>query len=139
DAVKTRYHGDLHLGQVLVKQNDVVLIDFEGEPRRSLEERRSKHSALKDVAGVIRSFDYAAAAAGRTVAELPAVQLTDFQKFCAEWRILAEQKFLERYRETIDGCPVWPRDSEAAADLLNLLILDKAVYEIGYEIANRPN
>ncbi|HVW22085.1 MAG TPA: maltose alpha-D-glucosyltransferase [Opitutaceae bacterium] len=139
EAVKTRYHGDLHLGQVLVKQNDVVLIDFEGEPRRSLEERRSKHSALKDVAGVLRSFDYAAAAAGRTVAELPAVQLTDFQKFCAEWRVLAERKFLERYRETIDGCPVWPRSAQAAEDLLNLLILDKAIYEIGYEIANRPN
>ena len=139
DAVKTRYHGDLHLGQVLINKNDVVIIDFEGEPRRSMEERRRKHSALKDVAGIIRSFDYAAAAAGRTVAELPAVQLEDFQKFCADWRELVVRKFLDRYRATIGECPVWPRDEEAASNLLELFVLDKALYELGYELANRPN
>jgi len=138
EAMRTRYHGDLHLGQVLIKQNDVVIIDFEGEPRRSMEERRRKHSALKDVAGIIRSFDYAAAAAGRTVAELPAVELQDFQKFCAEWREKVVRKFLEHYRATIEGCPVWPRNERAAADLLDFFILEKALYEIGYELANRP-
>ncbi|HEY3755738.1 MAG TPA: maltose alpha-D-glucosyltransferase [Opitutaceae bacterium] len=138
-AVKTRYHGDLHLGQVLIKQNDVVIIDFEGEPRRSMSERRRKHTALKDVAGILRSFDYAAAAAARTVAELPAVQLEDFRKFCSEWRVQAEARFLDRYRDTIAGSPVWPGESGAAADLLEVLVLDKAFYEIGYELANRPN
>jgi maltose alpha-D-glucosyltransferase/alpha-amylase len=138
-AVKTRYHGDLHLGQVLIKQNDVVIIDFEGEPRRSMPERRRKSSALKDVAGIIRSFDYAAAAAGRTVAELPAVQLGDFQKFCADWRELVVRHFLQRYRKTIADCPVWPSDSSAALELLEFFVLDKALYEVGYELANRPN
>ena len=138
-AMKTRYHGDLHLGQVLIKQNDVVIIDFEGEPRRTMPERRRKNSALKDVAGIIRSFDYAAAAAGRTVAELPAVQLADFQKFCADWRELVIKHFLERYRETIADCPVWPADDTAARELLEFFILDKALYEVGYELANRPN
>jgi maltose alpha-D-glucosyltransferase/alpha-amylase len=138
-AAKSRYHGDLHLGQVLIKQNDVVIIDFEGEPRRSMAERRRKHTALKDVAGILRSFDYAAAAAARTVAELPAVQVEDFRKFCTDWRIQAESKFLDRYRDTIAGCPVWPSDAAAASDLLEVLILDKAFYEIGYELANRPN
>jgi maltose alpha-D-glucosyltransferase/alpha-amylase len=139
NAVKTRYHGDLHLGQVLIKQNDVVIIDFEGEPRRTMAERRRKSSALKDVAGIIRSFDYAAAAAGRTVAELPAVQLADFQKFCADWRELVVRKFLERYRATIGDCPVWPSDDAAATELLEFFVLDKALYEVGYELANRPN
>jgi len=139
DAVKTRYHGDLHLGQVLIKQNDVVIIDFEGEPRRTMAERRRKNSALKDVAGLIRSFDYAAAAAGRTVAELPAVQLEDFQKFCADWREQVIRHFLERYETTIADCPIWPKDPVAANELLEFFILDKALYEVGYELANRPN
>ena len=137
-AVKTRYHGDLHLGQVLLRENDVVIIDFEGEPRRTMEERRRKHTALKDVAGILRSFDYAAAAAARTVAELPAIQVRDFEVFCTEWRQIAERKFLEQYRAVIAGCPVWPEDPLAAAELLEVLVLDKAVYEIGYELANRP-
>jgi maltose alpha-D-glucosyltransferase/alpha-amylase len=137
-AVKTRYHGDLHLGQVLINQSDVVIIDFEGEPRRPLADRRRKHSALKDVAGIIRSFDYAAASAARTVAELPAAELADFQKFCTDWQGEAVSAFLNRYRETIAGSAVWPRDPAGAADLLDLLILDKAFYEIGYELANRP-
>jgi maltose alpha-D-glucosyltransferase/alpha-amylase len=139
EAVKTRYHGDLHLGQVLINKSDVAIVDFEGEPRRTMEERRRKHSALRDVAGIIRSFDYAAAAAGRTVAELPAVELQDFHKFCDEWRADVVRRFLDSYRSTIAGCPVWPKDDAAALDLLNLFVLDKAFYEIGYELANRPN
>ncbi len=137
-AVKTRYHGDLHLGQVLLNQNDVLIIDFEGEPRHAMAERRRKHTALKDVAGILRSFDYAAAAAARTVAELPAVQVKDFEAFCDEWRGEAEAKFLSGYREAIAGCPTWPEDETAAQELLEVLILDKAIYEIGYELANRP-
>jgi maltose alpha-D-glucosyltransferase/alpha-amylase len=137
-AMKTRYHGDLHLGQVLVKQSDVVIIDFEGEPRHSMEERRRKHTPLKDVAGILRSFDYAAAAAARTVAELPALEVEDFQAFCNEWRALSVGAFMSAYRETIGDCPVWPENREGAADLLDLLVLDQAIYEVGYELANRP-
>ncbi|MGH7997518.1 MAG: putative maltokinase, partial [Opitutaceae bacterium] len=136
--MKTRCHGDLHLGQVLLKQNDVVIVNFEGPADRPLEERRRKHTPLRDVAGILRSFDYAAATAARTVAELPAVQLRDFETFCAEWRIAAEGKFLERYRETMAGCPVWPENESAASELLDMLMLDKAIGEIGYELANRP-
>jgi maltose alpha-D-glucosyltransferase/alpha-amylase len=138
DAVKTRYHGDLHLGQVLVAQNDVVIIDFEGEPQRSLEERRRKHTPLRDVAGILRSFDYAAAAAVRAAAQVPAFDVGGFERFCAEWRDFSVKSFMEQYREKVADCPIWPSHPGAAKALSELMIIEKAFYEIGYELANRP-
>jgi maltose alpha-D-glucosyltransferase/alpha-amylase len=125
-----RIHGDLHLGQVLVTAGDVVLIDFEGEPSRPLSERRAKHSPLRDVAGVLRSFDYAAATALRRVAhdgdeaQDRAVALLD------AFRARASEVFLAGYRE--GGGRI---DSE----LLDLCLLEKAAYEVAYEAANRPD
>jgi maltose alpha-D-glucosyltransferase/alpha-amylase len=137
-AMKTRIHGDLHLGQVLVVKNDFMIIDFEGEPRRSFEERRQKHTPLKDVAGMIRSIDYAAAAALRNADGIPSADRAGMEDFCNDWRRRTEDAFLSGYREEIEGSRAWPSSDGAAKKLLDLLILEKALYEIGYELANRP-
>ena len=136
--VKTRYHGDFHLGQVLVVENDFRIIDFEGEPRRPLDERRQKHTPLKDVAGMLRSVDYAAAVAIRNAVDLPATDRVDLEGFCVAWRDRTFQTYFEAYRAKVAGAPIWPSDETHAVALLNLLIIEKALYEIGYELANRP-
>jgi maltose alpha-D-glucosyltransferase/alpha-amylase len=136
--MKTRFHGDYHLGQVVVAQNDVYILDFEGEPRRPLAERRTKHTPLRDVAGMLRSFDYAAWAAldhqskdhpDRRALLLPHV---------LRWRDQAAEAFLSGYRDVMAGCPSYPGDARAAQGLLDLAMLEKLFYEIGYELANRP-
>jgi maltose alpha-D-glucosyltransferase/alpha-amylase len=137
-AVKTRYHGDLHLGQVLVVQNDFVIIDFEGEPARSFAERRAKHSALRDVAGMMRSFDYAAFAA---LYRLSAEQVDVFGSLEPHARIFeasAAEAFMAGYQEGLGDCSVMPDDPVAARYLLTLFVLEKAFYELRYEINHRP-
>ena len=99
-AIKTRIHGDYHLGQVLVAQNDFYILDFEGEPARPLAERRAKSSPLKDVAGMVRSFDYAAWAAVMNLADIDAGSVALVQTLAEAWRQATEQAFLEAYRET---------------------------------------
>jgi maltose alpha-D-glucosyltransferase / alpha-amylase len=138
-AIKTRIHGDYHLGQVLVAQNDFYVLDFEGEPARPLAERRAKSSPLKDVAGMVRSFDYAAWAAVMNLADIDAGSVALVQRLAEAWRQATERAFLEAYRESIAGCPSWPEDEAAARRLLDLFLLEKALYEICYEAANRPN
>jgi maltose alpha-D-glucosyltransferase/alpha-amylase len=137
-AMKTRFHGDYHLGQVLLVRNDFIIIDFEGEPRRSLEERRRKHSPLRDVAGMVRSFAYAAAAALREGVELRPASRELLERFVADWARRSIGAFLDGYRRTITGCASYPDRDQSAQDLLDLFILEKAFYEIGYELANRP-
>lgn len=138
-AVKTRYHGDLHLGQVLVVQNDFVIIDFEGEPARTFAERRAKHSALRDVAGMLRSFDYAAfAALYRLSAEQPDA-FGRLEPHAQIFEATAAKAFMAGYQEAIYDCPVMPGDAVAAEHLLTLFILEKAFYELRYEIHHRPN
>ncbi|WP_404385781.1 maltose alpha-D-glucosyltransferase [Caenispirillum salinarum] len=137
--VKTRFHGDFHLGQVLVAHNDWVFLDFEGEPTRKLEERRSKNSALKDVAGMLRSFNYAAWAALFKQAEFNDQAFDRLTEYAADWERSTVAAFMAGYRETIEGCAVWPGDGETAATLLEAFTLEKALYEIAYEVANRPD
>ncbi len=133
--VRCRVHGDLHLGQLLVAGQDVQIIDFEGEPAKSLEERRRKYVPLRDVAGMLRSFDYAAheverqakqAGGGDGVGRAAAI-LADFRRFAAD-------AFLEGYEEGL-GQPL----SDKQRILLELLMLEKAGYEVCYESANRPD
>jgi maltose alpha-D-glucosyltransferase/alpha-amylase len=139
DAMKIRTHGDYHLGQVVVAQNDFYIIDFEGEPRRPMSERRSKDSPLRDVAGMLRSFDYAARAAFDQVSQANPDRANDLERLTTVWRDLTAETYLAAYRETIAGCPAYPDDPAAADALLRLFVLEKAFYEIQYELANRPN
>ncbi|MFT8244364.1 maltose alpha-D-glucosyltransferase [Roseomonas sp. BN140053] len=139
-ALKTRVHGDFHLGQVLVAQGDAVIVDFEGEPARPLEERRAKGSPLRDVAGLLRSFDYAAAAAAQdTTGSAGAAAAPERRAaLLARFRTEASDAFLAAYREVEHAAPArWvPEGSEQA--LLDLFLIEKAAYEIRYEAANRP-
>ncbi|HET7411828.1 MAG TPA: phosphotransferase, partial [Pararhizobium sp.] len=135
---RSRIHGDFHLGQVLVAQNDVMFIDFEGEPRRSLTERRAKASPLRDVAGMLRSFDYAAATAlDRHLEHYAATSEAALARTRA-WLDHTNREFLSAYMAGMMVAPIFPRDEEAARNLIDLFVLQKAMYEIGYELANRP-
>jgi len=137
-ALKTRIHGDLHLGQTLVVKDDFHIIDFEGEPSRSTDERRAKAIPLRDVAGMLRSFEYAAWAALFNLTDRDPDGFAKLLPSALEWRDLVQAAFRDSYEKTIVGCPSWPNDPTEAARLLNLCLLDKALYEIGYEAASRP-
>jgi maltose alpha-D-glucosyltransferase/alpha-amylase len=138
-AWQTRVHGDFHLGQVLVTSGDATLIDFEGEPAKTMAQRRAKSCPLRDVAGILRSFDYAAATgAGSRAAESDAAAMRR-QQFVQEFRLSASRAFLEAYRGVLDGAArpwVTPATQQ---NLLDLFLLEKAAYEVRYEIANRPS
>jgi maltose alpha-D-glucosyltransferase/alpha-amylase len=136
--LKTRLHGDLHLGQVLLCKDDFAIIDFEGEPARPLEERRAKHCILKDVAGMLRSFDYAAAASVADRLELQPQHRETVLRAAAEWQDLARSRFLEGYRGAVDGLVSHPAGGDAER-LLQLFLIEKVLYEIAYEGANRPS
>ncbi len=138
-ALDCRVHGDFHLGQVLVVQSDAYIIDFEGEPARPLEQRRAKSSPLRDVAGLLRSFDYAAAAAGSSGRTL-ASATTDERRgaLLHQFRDAATRVFMEQYRAVLhDSATPWV-SREAEQPLLDLFLIEKAAYEIRYEAANRP-
>jgi maltokinase len=122
-----RHHGDFHLGQTLLADEDWVILDFEGEPARSLAERRRKRSPLRDVAGMLRSFAYAASAS----------ELQRGVRAPAGWEQQARDEFLAGYRETVDRS-LLPAGEEAIAKLLAVFELEKAVYELRYELDNRP-
>jgi maltose alpha-D-glucosyltransferase/alpha-amylase len=139
DAVKTRYHGDLHLGQVIAVQNDFYFIDFEGEPARPLAERRRKSSPLRDVAGMIRSFEYAATTAVRQIAETRPAALPRMSVAADTWRQRAVDGFRAAYRKGMRGCRAYPASKLQAKALIDFFILEKAVYEVNYELANRPD
>ncbi len=139
DAMKTRYHGDFHLGQVLVVENDLVIVDFEGEPARPLAERRIKHSPLRDVGGMLRSFNYAAdVALQHETAKRPEMAAI-LAPLARDWERLAAESFLAGYREGVEGCPCYPADPSQAEALLKLFTLEKALYELRYEMDNRPD
>jgi maltose alpha-D-glucosyltransferase/alpha-amylase len=132
---RTRIHGDLHLGQVLVCGNDVAIIDFEGEPIKPLEERRAKRSQMRDVAGMVRSFDYAAAMIERErrlAAGAPGQARA--AELLRQFRTIAEERFLEAY-----GTGRGRALDERERRIIEAFAIQKAAYEIVYEAANRPD
>ena len=135
-AIKTRVHGDYHLGQVLIAEADVVILDFEGEPARPLAERRERNSALRDVAGMLRSFNYA-----RWTAFRAAVRGHEDDERLAplalEWETQVRRAFLAAYDEGTRDNEAMPALA-AVRGLLELFELEKALYELRYELANRP-
>jgi maltose alpha-D-glucosyltransferase/alpha-amylase len=136
---KIRHHGDFHLGQMLIVRDDVFIIDFEGEPRRSLAERRAKAPAARDVAGLIRSIDYSATAALDRGLKIAPDEQGKLAAALASWRERATAAFLGSYRENMSDARLWPSDATTADRLLDFFLLEKAIYEIGYEIAHRPD
>lgn len=136
-ATRIRCHGDFHLGQVLYTGSDFVFIDFEGEPARSIAERRLKRTPLKDVAGMVRSFQYAAYAALRGLEdERNTARLEPWARF---WQERCSAAFVAAYYEAAEPAGLLPPDFESRAGLVELYLLDKAFYEIAYEINNRPD
>jgi maltose alpha-D-glucosyltransferase/alpha-amylase len=142
-ARRIRIHGDFHAGQVLWTGRDVVIIDFEGEPARPLSERRRKRSALVDVAGMIRSFHYAAhGSLTGSSQDRAAVRPGDpaiLERWLAFWYLHVSAAFLRGYRDAAGDGPFVPRDDEEFARLLDAFLLEKAIYELGYELNNRPD
>ena len=133
-AMLTRIHGDLHLGQVLVANGDVYIIDFEGEPAKPVALRRAKNHRLRDVAGMLRSFDYAGAVMKRrSVATQAHVADPQRDAFLRTFVVGAVQSFLAGYADVLPA-----EDAEAEQNLLRLFLIEKAAYEIAYEAANRP-
>ena len=138
-GLRIRVHGDLHLGQVLVIKGDAYLIDFEGEPARPLHERRGKHSPYKDVSGVLRSFDYAAAMAMNVhnVDNTVDAQAAR-QRVADRYLIEARQAFVDAYRLAAASLAHAWQDPEGEDAALALFGLEKAAYEVAYEAENRP-
>ncbi|TLP56612.1 MULTISPECIES: maltose alpha-D-glucosyltransferase [Pseudomonas] len=136
-----RVHGDLHLGQVLVVQGDAYLIDFEGEPARPLEERRAKHSPYKDVSGVLRSFDYAAAMILRSAstADLCEAEQQARKRVARQYLHQSRHAFVEAYGLASAAMPHAWQHAEGERAALELFCLEKAAYEIAYEAENRPS
>jgi maltose alpha-D-glucosyltransferase / alpha-amylase len=137
-AMRTRIHGDYHLGQVLRAGSDFVIIDFEGEPARPIAERRIKRSPLQDVAGMLRSFHYAAFA---PLLGENKVQVEDARKASAwgeSWNAWVAERFLRKYFLTAGAASFLPQSQTDTQRLLELHLLEKAIYELGYELNNRP-
>jgi maltose alpha-D-glucosyltransferase/alpha-amylase len=138
-TLRTRIHGDFHLGQVLVTSGDAMLIDFEGEPSKSLAERRAKGCPLRDVAGLLRSFDYAAATLAREPAPAFEQSAERRDEFLRSFVTTASSRFLESYHAAAQAAEhQWFGDDTTAQVLTDLFLVQKAAYEISYEAANRP-
>jgi len=140
-ALRCRCHGDYHLGQVLYTGEDFVIIDFEGEPVRSLAERRRKHSPLKDVAGMLRSFHYAAASALQDQVSKEQERAGDAQlleQWADAWYLWVSAAYLKEYLAVAAAGAFLPQAREDLQALLDAYLLEKAVYELIYELNNRP-
>jgi maltose alpha-D-glucosyltransferase / alpha-amylase len=140
-VARIRTHGDLHLGQILYTGKDFVIIDFEGEPARPLSERRRKRAALRDAAGMIRSLHYAAHTALVEQLRAGALGKTDYatlEPWARLWQAWTSRAFLKGYVDTADRPSLVPHDREDLNVLLEALLMEKAVYEVGYELNNRP-
>jgi maltose alpha-D-glucosyltransferase / alpha-amylase len=135
---RIRIHGDYHLAQVLRVKTDFIIIDFEGEPARSLAERRSKQCALKDVAGMLRSFSYAAYASLINYTTRHPEDIARLEPWAQLWERSVAAQFLRSYRETAAGAEFLPPGRSDFGTLLDLFLVDKALYELLYELNTRP-
>jgi len=142
-VLRTRYHGDFHLGQVLYTGKDFVIIDFEGEPARPLSERRMKRSPLRDVAGMLRSFHYAAYSAlfdqvNRGLMNSHPEGMAGFEPWIQLWHVWVSAAFLNAYLAHAGQEGFVPRNRADLQLMLDVYLLEKAVYELSYELNNRP-
>jgi maltose alpha-D-glucosyltransferase/alpha-amylase len=141
EGARVRVHGDFHLGQVLHTGRDFVIIDFEGEPARTLAERRRRRSPIADVAGMLRSFHYAVW--GVLTPELGSrvrpEDLPTFERWAPVWYGWVGSAFLESYLGTVGPAKLVPEARADLALLLDVHLLEKALYELGYELNNRPS
>jgi maltose alpha-D-glucosyltransferase/alpha-amylase len=138
-GMRTRIHGDYHLGQVLRVKTDFFILDFEGEPARPLAARRELHSPLKDVAGMLRSFNYAAWAELMKYASRRPEDRKRLAPWARLWDRSLSAEFLHAYREAMRGSDLLPANETALRGLLDLYLLEKAFYELLYELNNRPD
>jgi maltose alpha-D-glucosyltransferase/alpha-amylase len=138
DVIRTRIHGDYHLGQVLWTGEDFRIIDFEGEPGRPLSQRRFKRSPLRDVAGMLRSLDYASAAALRNGRHRPE-DLPVLDAWARAWVQWTSASFLGGYLDRATGSRITPPNDADLEMLLRFFLFEKVIYEIGYELNNRPD
>ena len=136
---RTRIHGDYHLGQVLHSTRGWLILDFEGEPARSLDERRAKHSPLKDVAGMLRSFSYAASSVMFDLAADDEGAWARLEPWGSEWERLARDRYLHGYLTKSHEGAFLPGDRSSQMALLDFFEIDKALYELGYELNHRPD
>ncbi len=137
DTARIRIHGDYHLGQVLYTGKDFILIDFEGEPARAMTERRLKHSPFRDVAGMMRSFHYASCNALLREASLRPDDIPAMMPWTDLWYKFIWGVYLNSYFETVKGAPFIPGKKEETETMLKIFLLEKAVYELGYELNHR--
>ncbi|MFC1939470.1 maltose alpha-D-glucosyltransferase [Chloroflexota bacterium] len=140
-GMRTRCHGDYHLGQVLYTGKDFVIIDFEGEPARHLGERRIKRSPLRDIAGMIRSFHYAVhfALRGQAPTVLRPEDIPMLEEWAEAWYLWVSATFLKSYLDIMLDTPILPQTREGIKVILDAYLLDKALYEVNYELNNRPD
>ncbi len=138
EALRIRGHGDLHLGQVLFTGDDFVIIDFEGEPGRPLNERRFKRGVLRDAMGMMRSFSYATEAVLRSgrIRQEDVAKLTGWADAWTTW---IGSTYLKAYLETLGETPLLPKSDELRDLLLEFYEIEKVVYEVEYELNNRPD
>jgi maltose alpha-D-glucosyltransferase/alpha-amylase len=138
EGIKIRHHGDFHLGQVLIAKDDAYILDFEGEPHRPLAERRRKEPPARDVAGFLRSIDYATSAALARAPNLAPEERATLMPRIRIWGDRLADAYWDTYRETLGDASLWPADPAQAQGLLELFLMEKAFYEIEYELTNRP-
>ena len=138
-AAKLRFHGDFHLGQVLRTGKNFYIIDFEGEPARTLSERRLKASPIRDVAGMIRSFHYAAHSALRSYGSIRPEEIDRLEVWAEAWYVAVSGIYLNSYLFTVEDAAFVPKDRKEFEVLLRCFLLEKSVYEVGYELNNRPD
>src|SRR5262249_11112407 len=133
-----RTHGDFHLGQVLIAKDDVFIIDFEGEPNRTIAERRQKAPAARDVAGLCRSIDYSTTAAYERALRTAPDERGGLAAALGVWRDRSSATFVGAYREAMTDARLWPQAADESARLLDFFLIEKALYEIEYELSHRP-